>query len=230
MRLLVLLLALLANPANAQAVFTPPAGCEGVLTIQSKSCLLTNVWSCEADPEGYQWVGIFNRVGPFQIRRVDTEFQWLESFFLNPPHTETMVVPAPDPENLTELFRDMLDIYDFTVIPNNGDVTERFVGYDRLTGESVVIDGETLLRTEFAYEVLDTEGNLIKARAGRQFVSEKHRIFMFGLSWDVDTPDDIFDGTPIEFIYPGEPGFFSLTPRYECGAIMSSFSPDGETK
>jgi len=217
------LLALMAGPAAAQAVFTPPAGCSGILTIQGRSCLLTNVWTCESDPEGHKWVAIFNETGPFQIRKVDSEFQWLTTYFTNPSRVETMVQPAPDPENLTELFRDMLDIFDFTVTSSNDGSTRRITGFDRLTGESTVIDGETLLNTEYAFESRNSAGNLIGSYEGRQFVSEKYRIFMFGRSWNTDTPDQIFDATPIDFTYPGEPGFFALKPIYDCGAILSSF-------
>jgi hypothetical protein len=86
-----------------------------------------------------------------------------------------------------------------------------------------VIDGEVLLNTEYAYDQLDPAGNITASNAGRQFVSEPHRLFFFGVSWSSETPDDQFDASPVEFIYPGEAGFFSATPKFGCGVIMSSF-------
>jgi hypothetical protein len=30
------------------------------------------------------------------------------------------------------------------------------------------------------------------------------------------------DDTPVEFIFPGEPGFLSVSPKHGCGLVMSS--------
>ena len=49
-------LATLATGASGawaqQGTFSPPQGCEGTLTIQNRGCLMTHLWTCEADPEG----------------------------------------------------------------------------------------------------------------------------------------------------------------------------------
>jgi hypothetical protein len=41
----------------------------------------------------------------------------------------------------------------------------------------------------------------------------------------VTTPTDTFDtdGTPVQFIRPGEAGFASVKPKFGCGAMMSSY-------
>jgi hypothetical protein len=41
----------------------------------------------------------------------------------------------------------------------------------------------------------------------------------------VTTPTDSFDkdDRPIEFIFPGEPGFLSANPKHGCGVQLSSF-------
>ena len=214
-------LTLLADPALAQGGFALPQGCQGVLTVQLRSCLVSNIWTCDGDAPGHQWVALFSETGPWQIRLVDDEFQWLETYFASPPKVETMQVPAPDPESLTELFATRNDSYDFTVTSDDGAAPERFVGYDRLTGESVVIDGEPLLRTEYAYDTLAPDGTVLYSGAGRQYVSERHRLFFFGKSWEAATPDAVTDARPVEFIYPGEPGFMTSAPRYDCGAVLS---------
>lgn len=213
------LFALIGAPALAQSTFEPPQGCEGVLTVQSNSCLVTHVWTCEADAPGEQWVAIFNRVGPFSIRKVDENFQWLETYYAQDGKVETMVLPAADPASLDELFETQTDTYDFEVENNVGEPTERIRGFDLLTGETVVIDDEELLATEFGYEVVMPDGEVSYRGAGAQFVSETHRLFFLGLSWDQEEPDQVFDASPVEFIYPGEPGFFSATPFYDCGAV-----------
>jgi len=217
-------LAALSGPALAQSAFTPPQGCTGTLSVQLRSCLVTHVWTCAGDPEGYQWVALFGEDGPFQVRQIDAEFQWLTTYYANPARTETMQQPAPDPESLTELFANAYDSYDFTVTADDGAAPERILGYDKLTGESVTIDGEPLLRTEFGYDVRAPDGSIIYSREGRQYVSETHRLFFFGTDWDVESPNEIGDTSPVEFIYPGEPGFFSARPKFDCGATMSSFA------
>lgn len=212
--------AAIAAPAMAQT-FEPPQGCEGVLTIQSRSCLVVHTWTCEGDAPGEQWMALFTSRGPFNVRKLDNEFQWLETYFADPQAVETMQVPAPDPESITVLLEDGIDTYDFTISNDRGTPDERIRGFDSLTGESVVIDGEPLLRTEFGYEVTLPDGTVQYRGAGAQFLSERHRLFILGLSWDQDTPDDITDASPVEFVYPGEPGFFSQRPKYDCGGVLS---------
>jgi len=210
----------MATPAVAQQSFSAPEGCTAKLTVQQKGCVLVNVWTCEADEAGDQWIALFGGGGLFSIQKVDDEFQWLESYKVS--GDERLRVPADDPASLTELFDTQIDTWDFVIETENG--IERNVGFDTLTGETTIIDGETLLNTEFQGRTLDGEGNEIETGSGRQFVSETHRLFFFGEAWDAASPDDVADLSPVEFIYPGEPGFFSSSPKYECNVNEASFS------
>jgi hypothetical protein len=210
-----------AAPVLAQT-FDPPPGCSGILTVQSKSCLVTHVWTCEGDAAGEKWIALFNRVGPFNIRKVDENFQWLETYYAQDGKVETMVLPATDPPSLTELFETQTDTYDFVIQNNIGEPDERVRGFDLLTGEEVVIDGEPLLATEFGYEVVLPNGEVSYRGAGAQFVSEEYRLFFLGTSWSADDPDEVFDASPVDFVYPGEPGFFASNPVYDCGAIPTA--------
>jgi hypothetical protein len=213
----------LGAPAMAAETFTPPQGCTGTLTVQLRQCLVTNVWTCAADAPGEQWVSLFTQDGPWQVRKVDRDFQWLTTYYSSPPAVETIQLPAADPSNLDELLTTKNDLYDFVVTRDDGSEPERFVGYDRLTGETVQIDGETLLRTEFAYDQLNPAGDIVSSSAGRQYVSATHRLFFFGEDWNLASPDQITDASPVQFIYPGEPGFFSPNPQYDCSAVLSSY-------
>ena len=208
-------------PAMAQQSFAPPEGCTGKLTVQQKGCVMVNVWTCEADDPGDQWIALIGQGGLFSIQKVDDEFQWIESYKLS--GSEKLRLPADDPASLTELFDTQVDTWDFVIETEEG--IERNVGYDTLTGETTVIDGEVLLNTEFEGRTLDGEGNEIEAGSGRQFVSEAHRLFFFGQAWDQATPDDVVDMSPLEFIYPGEPGFFSGSPKYECNVNEVGWRP-----
>lgn len=212
---------LLATPAVAQSSFAAPDGCTGKLTVQHRSCVMVNVWTCDADTPGDQWIGLIGQAGLFSVQRVDDQFQWMESY--KTTGNETLQVPAPDPASLDELFANGVDTWDFTLDTDNG--LERHVGFDMLTGETIVIDGETLLETDFQGRTLDADGNEIYAGSGSQFVSETHRMFFLGQAWDDANPSAVTDSSPVDFIYPGEAGFFSDQPRYECDVIESGFQP-----
>jgi hypothetical protein len=220
MKPLMILAALaLATPAVAQQSFAAPEGCEATLTVQHKGCVMINVWQCEADNEGDQWIALLTQAGVYSVQKVDAEFQWVENYKVT--GTERLQTPVDDPASLTELFETQLDTWDFVIETEDGE--ERNVGFDMLTGETIDIDGETLLVTEFQGRKLDAEGNEIEAGSGSQYVSDKHRLFFFGTAWDDTTPDDVIDMSPVEFIYPGEPGFFSDTPKFECNEIDASY-------
>ncbi|WP_342077526.1 hypothetical protein [Yoonia sp. SS1-5] len=211
----------LATPAAAQQSFAAPDGCEAKLTVQQKGCVLVNVWTCEADDPGDQWIALISQSGVFSVQKVDDEFQWIEAYKVT--GNERLIVPADDPASLTELFETQIDTWDFVIETEEG--TERNVGFDMLTGETTEIDGEILLNTQFEGRTLDAEGNEIEAGNGRQFVSEKHRLFFFGEAWDAADPEQIVDMSPVEFIYPDEPGFFSSQPKYECNQLETGFQP-----
>lgn len=215
------ILPLLLGAAPAMA-FEPPQGCSGVLTVQMRNCQIEHVWQCEGDAKGDQWIGLFDDRGPLQLRKVDREFQWLESYFSRPASVEFMETPAPDPENLTELFASGEDLFDFTIVGKGESYRLRYQGFDRLTGETVTIDGEPLLRTLFSYQVMTEGGEILSSRMGNQYVSEKHRLFFFGTAWNAgDDPSTASDDGPMEFIYPGEPGFFANLPKFGCGEVLS---------
>lgn len=211
----------LATPVAAQQSFAAPEGCEAKLTVQQKGCVMVNVWTCEADNPGDQWIALIGQSGVFSVQRVDSEFQWMETYSVM--GNESLQDPAPDPSSLTELFENQIDTWDFTIETEDG--VERNVGFDMLTGDVVDIDGETLFVTEFEGQTLDGDGNLLDASNGRQYVSEDHRLFFFGESWAADTPDQISDMSPVEFIYPGEAGFFAAQPVYECNQIETGYRP-----
>lgn len=217
-------LAVLATPVMAQETFVPPQGCEGVLTIQHRSCLMTNVWQCAGDPEGVQWLALFVQPGPYSIRRVDENFQWLDTYYAITRDVETMDPDPIDSASIDVLLDEQLDTYDFTTTSTDGTPPERIVGYDRLTGGQTVIDGEPLLDTEFAFDIRLPDGSVERSGAGAQYLSPRHRLFILGTAWDPQTPGDVTDMSPVEFIYPGEPGFFSAHPKYECGATISSLT------
>lgn len=219
------LLAFLA--ATPAAAFSPPTGCEGVLTVQYSGCLMEHIWQCDADPEGYQWMALFTDRGPFQLRQVDRDFQWLETHYLGEDGGIERMLPNPaDPADLTELLETGEDLYDF-VVSFHGQET-RYQGYDRLTGERVTIDGEPLLRTEMSYQALDASGKVLRSRIGRQYVLESDRVFLFGTMSDPADADGDIVNEPLSFHRPGDDGFMVNRPVYHCGDMLSFLESDQE--
>ena len=213
---------LAASPLAAQE-FSLPAGCEGYLTIQSTSCTVSHYFRCEDDQNGAQRRATLDEEGLTYVGRINGEAEWMESFHLRSGHTERLKLSV-DPMSMTELLSRDVDTWDFTTESREiGD--SRYVGMDRLTGESVVIDGITLLRTEFALTSYDAAGNEAWRSEGREFVHPEWRMFIGGESSYI-TSDDRFDSddTPVEFIFPGEPGYLSVNPKHGCGVEMSSLS------
>lgn len=215
----------LTAPALAQDDddrFAPPEGCTAQLTIQSRSCQVDNIWTCDANP-GHSWRMEFQADGPTFLSRIDSETQWIESFYLFPNQRRELVQPSDDPASLTELLETGIDSYDFTLRTPSGPV--RIVGFDRLTGDSVVIDGEPLLVTEFVARHETTSGTVLELQ-GNEYVSVKHRRFVAGTySGSGENGAFDIDQSPVDFIYPGEPGFFSKTPLYDCEASLARHVP-----
>lgn len=215
------LLMFIAAPAAAQE-FALPQGCEGYLTIQTKSCSVSHYFRCTEDTDGQQRRASLDEEGLSYVGRISGEAEWLESFHLRSGHTERLM-SSPDPMSMSTLLAEMVDTWDFTT--DSREIGQsRYVGMDRLTGESVVIDGITLLRTEFALTSYDGDGNEAWKSEGSEYVHPEWRMFIGGTSSYI-TSDDRFenDDSPVELIFPGEPGYLSVNPKYGCGLQMSSF-------
>lgn len=217
--------ALVAGAVHAQEeplVFTPPPGCVGDLTIQQRSCEVMHIYNCAADAAGERWNIIFDEYGPRYMGKVDRETQWLESYDLFPTQRYVLIQPSDDPLNLTELMEAGTDSYDFQ--QRGRDEVQRFVGYDRIVSESVVIDGETLLQTEFSMRRESTkEGDF--SMTGTEYIVPRLRHFISGTyRMNRDGAIEEWDLSPIDFIYPGEPGFFATTPLYECEPTLARYA------
>jgi hypothetical protein len=231
MRLALLALLVSATPTLA-GTFTPPEGCTAHLTIQSRGCAVSHFYTCEADPKGNQWRADFGYQGQFYESMIDSETQWIKSFDLDPsaPGGKVMETLDPnprDPASFNELVETGLDSFDFNLTKQTGEKT-RVTGFDKLTGETAVIDGITLRQTEFEYTQTDAEGTVLRHAKGHEFISEDFRTFLSGTSeWEnEDGSWTILNGAPISFILPGEPGFGATKPLFECEAEQAALSPD----
>ncbi len=222
MRILTLALFAFTAPAVAQQqTFSLPGSCTAFLTVQSSTCTVSHHFTCANDPTGVQGRVDLDQAGPVYIGSIDAEAQWINSFDPLSGSTETLVPGPVDPASFTELTGTGTDGYDFE-IANDQAGTIHFVGRDTLTGNTVTIDGITLEETEYQIAALAEDGTEMWRTTGSEYISRDWRMFMSGTSKTI-TPTDSFesDDSPVEFIFPGEPGFLSANPKHGCGAVTS---------
>jgi hypothetical protein len=215
-----LCLALLPLPAAAQT-FGLPQGCTAYLTVQKRGCTVSHLFTCEGDPAGHQRRADLGEEGLQYVGVIDAETQWIESWHVEADSTERLLPGGPDPASFTELSTTGRDTFEFSTL-SDGIYETIFRGQDELTGETVVIDGVTLDRTAFQVTAYDPAGNELWRTSGNEYISRAYRTFFSGTRTTVNSTETFdSDGTPIEFIFPGEDGFLASSPRHDCGALMS---------
>jgi hypothetical protein len=216
---LVLLLGCLASPALART-WSAPAGCEPFMTVQSKACRVSHYYRCAGDAPGDQWRVDLDQEGPFFYSRIDFEAQWVESY----DPVRQVLDPSPvDPASFSELLASGLDTWDFFLSKEDGSGS-RASGYDRLTGRTAVIDGITLNETEVEFTEYDRMGNVLRQSRGNEYMHPDWRLFFAGPG-ETDLGDGQWrpiDGSPVEFIFPGEDGYLDSQPKYDCDALTAS--------
>lgn len=218
MRALVLILMASAAQAGSYAL---PQGCTGVATIQARDCEVSHLFRC-GDARTHR-VDL-NDSGILFYNIVDAETRWLESHHLVVGEVDRLDSEV-DPASLSELLNTGADSYDFTTRSDKGEV-QRYVGQDKLTGQSLTVNGVTLLETEFQMEVYTADGNWDWSSAGREYVHPGWRSFVAGVR-KISTPEDSYevDSSPMQIALPGQPGFLADRPLYGCDVLLSQVMP-----
>ena len=221
---LALALIALAAPAAAQdtpATFSLSAGCEAFVTVQSESCQVDHHFICQGDPAGHKRRVSLDEQGMTYTGVTDDETQWISSFHVLSGHTEVLENDPAAPASLSELIATGADDFDFRTLSDEIGTT-RYVGRDTLTGRQITIDDVTLDETTYDITAFDGAGNEIWSAQGREFISRDWRMFLAGTG-TVTASDGTFDRSnrPVEFIFPGEPGFLSASPKHGCGVAIS---------
>lgn len=212
----------LAVPATAQETFSLPVGCDAYLTVQSASCQVEHYFACTDDPADFQRRVSLDEGGMTYAGVIDGEAQWINSFYARSGHSERLAPNPADPASLSELIATGVDTYDFETRSDQIGTT-RYVGQDSLTGRQITIDDVTLDETAYEITGYNAAGDVLWESRGNEFISRNWRMFLSGTS-RITTPNGTFDtdDRPVEFIYPGEPGFLSAQPKHGCGVAISS--------
>ena len=212
-----------AFPALAGSFITPE-GCTAYLTVQAHGCYVANYYRCEADRPGDQWRADFDQEGAFYLSKIDSETQWIESYDMNPPVKQTLDRSPADPASFSDLLATGYDSFVFSLTKDNGEHTN-VRGFDKLTGKSIVIDGVTLPQTEFEYTETDDAGTVLRQARGNEFINPDWRNFYSGTSeWFDGTNWLPLEGSPVQFILPGEKGFAATQPIFDCDVVTSELT------
>lgn len=215
-----LTLAFLTAPVPGLAgTWTEPEGCTAFLTVQAKACRVSHYYTCVGDNPGDQWRVDLDQEGPFFYSRVDSEGQWVESY---DPIKQVLDPGAPDPASFSELVAEGMDTWNFGLSKDDG-TGSRAEGYDRLTGRTVTIDGVALQETEVDFTEYDRSGAVLRRSRGNEYIHAEWRLFFAGPG-ETDLGDGQWlpiDGSPVQFIFPGEEGFLSSQPLYDCDALTA---------
>jgi len=207
-----------ATPALA-GTWSAPEGCAVFMTVQAKACRVSHHYRCAGDAPGDQWRVDLDQEGAFFRSRIDHETQWVESF---DPVRQTLDPAPADPANFSELLATGLDTWDFSLSKADG-TGSRVVGQDRLTGQTVVIDGIALQQTRVDFAEYDRAGNVLRRARGTEYAHPDWRLFFAGPG-ETDLGDGqwlAIDGSPVDFIFPGEPGFLAVQPIYDCDVLTA---------
>lgn len=213
----------LAVPGKAQAAsFTPPAGCRLEVTVQSRSCTVGQYYRCDSDPEGDQRSAIFSKDGLVHLSRIDAETRWMESSNPNSGLTDWLVAEAENDASFSNLLKTGRDDFDFWTEANSGEKLHH-QGFDILTGETVTINGIELEKTGFELVTTDASGQVLITRKGQQFISRAFGRFYGGIESQRDWTGQQLqtNDSPVLFIFPGQDGFGSTTPQFDCEQLMT---------
>lgn len=219
-------LILLASPVVAQDSFSLPAGCTGYVTIQKRGCVVSHLFTCQGDPAGYQRRVDMTETGIGYAGTTDAETNWVESTHIAAGYSETLSPDSVDLASFTQLLATGHDDWDFVTVASDG-YSSRNIGTDDIRDRNVVIDGVALQMTDFVIRVTDpVTGAFIWSGVGQEYIHPEWRTFISGVR-TITTPTETYDtdNSPVEFVFPGEQGFLSVKPRYDCSVPIAGEMP-----
>lgn len=212
---------LAAVPAVAADLFPLPKGCTAYATVQERNCQVSQHYRCSGDAAGDQWSAYMDGSGLYYLSRIDGETRWIES--IDPiDGSSEKIGTETDSASFTTLLQSGRDDFDFTTVSSSGE-ERRYKGFDQITGEQVTIDGVALERTRFELSAFASDGSFLWRRQGKQLINREWRIF-FSDAEDFDNAagDKVNTvDTPVDFAFPGDKGFLSTEPKFDCDTVTA---------
>ncbi|WP_045388038.1 hypothetical protein [Falsirhodobacter sp. alg1] len=213
--------------AAAAGSFQPPAGCTTKMTVQYKQCRVSNYYVCTQDAPGDMWRSDSDQQGPFFLSRTNSEGEWMESYDGNDSGAERLD-QVNDAGSISNLMATGTDSYDFWQRRSNGSRTHT-VGRDSLTGQTEVIDGQSLAQTKYRLTETDEAGNILRESRGNEFISQELGTFFSGSSEHRFNEGEwvASNDRPMSFAFPGEDGFEAGQPIFDCDEVLSGLPTGG---
>ena len=188
---------------SARAQYVLPNGCNAFLTVQSKSCLVSHFYTCNADAEGFKWRIDLDEQGEIYHVQTDAEARWLYALGMTSGISENLdETGSIDQASLTNLLQQDHDDFAFQMLSSSGEIIVVW-GKDQLMGQIVIIDDLLLFQTKSTMMVTDAEGNFLWDTPATEYVSPKHRIF-FGSPnvYRTDKGKKFFNLFHLNFYFP----------------------------
>lgn len=232
MQKLIAIAAIAAAPAFPvfAADFEAPEGCETFLTVQSKSCTVSNLYRCDGDEKGAFSEAVFGGNGLNSLVSYDAHYQWLDARYMWDQSREVFSPPAEDAIDIQTLIRDGVDTFRFTLhrTAPGEDREVTVVGADVLTEETRTIDGVELAVVNTDLQILAEDGTVEYHARGIQYLNIQTGHFFLGQEEviDADGTATPYDNSPVDFIHEGEAGFAQTVPLYECDEFEASLKVD----
>ncbi len=209
---------------SAEIDFEPPHGCKPVITAQLRKCSVMNVWRCDENGSTFIWHGFFTSGGvPQSLIKFSNDYGFHHSLIFGSQQFEMAIRPVASDWSLAELVETGSVEFNGQVLmrkPGDKMVAQRF-GYSELSGEKAVIDGEQLTVFESFTTRTGPNGETVGSSSGKHYISERDSVTFPGKYYDVDSSGPGYDRSPMQIIRPGEEGFFSRIPKYDCGEQTS---------
>lgn len=213
------------------------ATCPAILTVQSADCTVSVIRQCPGDATGATTSVNFGPDGYLSAGAVDAQGAWTENHTSWDGAFERTLPNPADPISLDDLLRDGIDTYNFRLSHTEGGVTRELqvIGADILTGRQTTIDGLPLDIVSTDLRILETDGTTFYQTRGEQYVSPEMRLWFLGSDSVLGDDGSItnYDSRPVDFLFPGDPGFGVTTPLYGCGdsapSLPAPASPGANT-
>ena len=209
---------LLPMPVLADPVMDVPQGCTGFLTIQLENCSVLNHWRCERDPSG--------RYSVTKIDSDQTEIQQqvLEGLSLLEmtvvQHDQRITVDQIDLEEYHELLEKGADTYASVLRYDDSGYHIALQGQNELTGKTVVIDGVDLLEVKSTSEFTHPSGQITR-KTVMQYIMPSGPLWVPDRIMETGPDNVIAHLGPVDFVWPGQDGFMTRVPRFNCSPPLS---------
>ena len=217
----ILLCALPCGGAFAQVPGAERVDCVGIYSIQKRSCIVENIYRCDT-PAGVLWrKEEFEADDPmnFEVLTEDGQILYVADTVEGP--FLSGLIENGDPVSIQEMLTSGVDYYDQIIrlhLPIFTDpINAPLRGRLQNLNEQVEIDGIVFDRARLhinlsinAAEIPGYEDWYIDRATGA---------FAYGESKILNK---LYEQEPVQVIKPGEPGFMSDRPLYDCGEISKA--------